>query len=170
MSTQQARPFTTEVQTGVEEKFTEYIQQQYGEPRSRSDPRVMEYFQDVPGMNLNLIMMARKLRETKGILSDPPTKRGKPLSDETKQAVVEFYEDDKFSRMCPGQNDSVSIRNADGTKEIRQKRMLLANLKEIHLEFKKRHPDLKIGFSSFCALRPKWCVTVDSAGTHNVCV
>lgn len=27
-----------------------------------------------------------------------------------------------------------------------------------------------IGFSTFCTLRPKWCVTVGAKGTHNVCV
>ena len=27
-----------------------------------------------------------------------------------------------------------------------------------------------IGLSKFCELRPKWCVTVLSSGTHSVCV
>ena len=36
--------------------------------------------------------------------------------------------------------------------------------------FKERNPDLKIGFSKFCTLRPKWCVIVGSSGTHSVCV
>ncbi len=51
----------------------------------------MQYFKDVPGINLNLIMMTRKLRESKGILSSaPPSKYGKPLSGETKHAVADF--------------------------------------------------------------------------------
>ncbi|XP_072043498.1 uncharacterized protein [Amphiura filiformis] len=133
-------------------------------------PNTFEYFKDVRGITANFITTARKLKESKGILADPPIKRGKPLPIEVQQAVADFYEDDEFSRLYPGQNDSVSVRNADGTKETKQKRLLLANLKELYLEFKKRHPDLNIGLSSFCALRPKWCVTVDSAGSHTVCV
>ena len=46
----------------------------------------------------------------------------------------------------------------------------MINLKELHLEFKKG-TDIKIGFSNFCELRPKWCIPVGSAsGAHSVCV
>ena len=36
--------------------------------------------------------------------------------------------------------------------------------------FKEQNPELKIGFSKFCALRLKWCVTAGLSGTHSVCV
>ena len=36
--------------------------------------------------------------------------------------------------------------------------------------FKEKHPLVKIGFSKFCSLRPKWCVIAGSSGTHSVCV
>ena len=43
-------------------------------------------------------------------------------------------------------------------------------MKELHLAFLNT-TDHKIGFSKFCQLRPKWCVTVDStSGVHCVCV
>ena len=45
--------------------------------------------------------------------------------------------------------------------------MLLVNLKELYLEFKKRYESIKVGVSMFCALRPRWCIT---AGMHSVCV
>ena len=32
------------------------------------------------------------------------------------------------------------------------------------------HPDIKIGFSKFCSLRPKWCVIVGSSQTHSVSI
>ena len=48
--------------------------------------------------------------------------------------------------------------------------MLLVNLKELYLEFKKRYESIKVGVSKFCALRPRWCITVDSPGMHSVCV
>ena len=38
----------------------------------------------------------------------------------------------------------------------------------IYTEFKKINPTSKIGFSKFCCLRPKWCVSAGSAGTHSV--
>ena len=51
-----------------------------------------------------------------------------------------------------------------------QKRLILVNLKELHIEFCKSY-DLKIGFSKFCELQLKLCVTVSSAsGLHSVCV
>lgn len=40
----------------------------------------------------------------------------------------------------------------------------------MYSSFKWQHPDIKIGFSKFCTLRPKWCVLAGSSGTHSVCV
>ena len=51
-----------------------------------------------------------------------------------------------------------------------QKRLILVRLNELYIEFKKVHPDLKIGFSKFCEFRPKWCQNVTSSGMHSVCV
>ena len=34
----------------------------------------------------------------------------------------------------------------------------------------KRNIASTIGLSKFCSLRPKWCVTISSSGTHSVCV
>lgn len=28
----------------------------------------------------------------------------------------------------------------------------------------------EVGFTKFCELRPKWCVTVGAAGMHSVCI
>ena len=49
-------------------------------------------------------------------------------------------------------------------------RLILCNLKELYTAFKDKHPDLKISFSKFASLRPKWCITVGPKGTHSVCV
>ena len=38
------------------------------------------------------------------------------------------------------------------------------------LLLKKKNPGIEIGFSKFCSLRPKWCITVGPSGTHSVCV
>ena len=34
----------------------------------------------------------------------------------------------------------------------------LCNLQELYTAFKEKHPNVNIGFSKFCHLRPKWCV------------
>ena len=89
-----------------------------------------------------------------------------PFPRETKEAVIKFYEHDQFSQLLPGKKDRVSI----GKKEYQQKRLILLTLKEFFQQFKIQHPDIKISFSKFCTLRPKWCVVAGSAGTHAVCI
>ena len=66
----------------------------------------------------------------------------------------------------PGKKDYVSI-----SKNVhQQKRLLLSNLKELFISFKQKHEDIKIGYSKFCSLRPKWCILPGANGTHSVCV
>jgi hypothetical protein len=50
-----------------------------------------------------------------------------------------------------------------------QKCLILCNLKEVFVAYQNRNGP-EIGFSKLCELRPKWCVTVGSAGAHSVCV
>ena len=81
-------------------------------------------------------------------------------------SVLEFYQNGGYSRQLPGKNDWVSIR-----KNVHvSKRLILCNLKELYNAFKDKHPDLKISFSNFASLRPKWCFTVGPKGTYSVCV
>jgi len=76
----------------------------------------------------------------------------------------------KHDSMCLGKKEKVGVGNLDGEKEYHQKRLVLCNLKELYSNFKKENPGIKIGFSPFAALRPKWCVLSGSSGTHSVCV
>lgn len=74
-------------------------------------------------MTENAVKKARALRKSSGILADPITKKGRILSDEVKTKVLEFYEDDNYSRMCPGIKDYLHLyqnysRKASETKEI----------------------------------------------------
>ena len=96
--------------------------------------------------------------------------KGKVLSRETKQYIVDFFESDEISRQCPGMKDCKSVRDQDGNKVVKQKKLVLGNLKEVYQKFKEseNHPD--IGFSIFCSLRPKHCVLAGDNGTHSVCV
>lgn len=55
---------------------------------------------------------------------------GKKLSEETKNLVREFYENDDNSRHLPGITDCFSIKQPDGKRKQVQKRLILCNLKE----------------------------------------
>ena len=66
----------------------------------------------------------------------------------------------------PGKKDYVSIER----NKHEQKRLILCNLKELYSLFKGEYPDIKLSFSKFCGLRPKWCILVRAPGSHSVCV
>ena len=112
------------------------------------------------------IRKARELKKEKGILAMPNPRRGKVLSTELVELVVNFYEDDEYSRQVPGKKDYVSL----GNNQYKQKRLILCNLNELYTAFKETYPDAKIGLSKFCSLHPRWCVIAGGSGTHSVCV
>ena len=84
----------------------------------------------------------------------------------TINSVLQFYQNVEYSRQLPSKKDCISI----GKNVHVSKRLILCNLKELYTAFKDKHPDLKISFSKFASLRPKWCITVGPKGTHSVCV
>jgi hypothetical protein len=128
--------------------------------------RTMQEF----GATNYLVKKSRAVKKEKGILGQSDKYKGKPLSDELKGDIKQFYEDDEYSRMCPGMKDSVSVRDRDGAPVKHQKRLVLSNLDELFAAWKERSPEKKVGFSTFAALRPKWCVLAGATGTHAVCV
>ena len=113
-----------------------------------------------------MVRASRKLFREKGILSTPESKKGNTISKEVIDLVTEFYCNDEFSRMMPGKKDFVSIAR----NQHMQKRLILCNLKELYVMFKEQHPNVKIGFSKFCSLRPKRCILVGASGSNSVCV
>ena len=46
----------------------------------------------------------------------------------------------------------------------------ICNLQELYTAFKEKHPNVNIGLSKFCALRPKWCVLAGSKIAYTVWV
>ena len=132
-------------------------------PESWSRKSAAEFF----NVSEYIIRAAKKLKEERGILSVPNPRRGKTHAEDTKSLVVNFFEDDDFSRLMPGKKDYLSVSQ----NVHKQRRLLLCNLKELYIStFKEKYPHAKVGFSKFCSLRHKWCVSVGSAGTHSVCV
>ena len=111
------------------------------------------------------IRKSRKLAKEKGILALPYPKCGKKLSNEVVSAVVDFCNDDEYSRQMPGKKDCFSVG-----KNVYKQRHILCNLKELYVPFKNTNPEMKIGFSKFCTLRPKYCFLAGASRTHSVCV
>lgn len=124
------------------------------------------------GVTRHMARKAKDLIAQKGAMSAPERKLGsRHLDENTLRVVNGFYLNDENSRACPGKNEYVTTVNEDGSKEKKQRRLLLSNLHEAFEIFKEQYPHLKISFSKFASLRPKECVTAYSAhGIHNVCV
>ena len=85
-------------------------------PESWSRKQAAEFF-DVSEYS---IRVARKLKEQKGILASPNPRHGKSLPEDIRTIVVNFFEDDEFSRLIPGKKDYVSI-----SKNVHKQRRLL---------------------------------------------
>ena len=129
--------------------------------------RTAEFFD----MTIYMVKKSRKIKEDEGILPQVGRVcRGKKFSAADRLKVIEFYESDTVSRMCPGAKHYVVVRDEEGRKTKVQKRLILGNLKEIYQLFKEDKTNPEMGFSTFAALRPRHCVLAGSSGTHNVCV
>ena len=157
---------TLKEKVNASSKFSERIQLLTLTPDSWSRERVATEFE----VSEHVVRAARKLKEEKGILPAITSKpAGNRLLQSTIDAVTQFYLDEEISRYCPGMKDFMMV-NLEGKKVPVSKRLILLNLKEAHYLFQQDNPNVKIGLSKFCFLRPKWCVTADSSGSHNVCV
>ena len=65
--------------------------------------------------------------------------------------------------------DTVIIK-IEGQKLIKEKHLLLYDIKVLHRIFKEKYPKYKITLTKFAELRPKWCVIAGSSGMHSICV
>ncbi|XP_015127114.1 uncharacterized protein LOC107048461 [Diachasma alloeum] len=124
----------------------------------------------IMGATTYMVKKAKNISRTKGILSMPDAKLGRPIPDETLTAVEQFYNDDRVSSNMPGMKDYVSSRNSANERIHIQKRLILSNLRELYEFFREDQPSVVIGFSAFASLRPKYCVLAGGSGTHTVCV
>lgn len=134
-------------------------------PRSWPATKIQDEF----GISMYMATKAKALQKEKGIMSTPDTIKRIRLDDETKNKIISFYKDDDISRVCPGKRDYVSVLD-DGTRILKQKRLVLCNLREAYQQFKNTYPMIKVGFSKFAELRPRECLLADLNSTHSVCV
>lgn len=137
-------------------------------PSSWSREKVGQFFK----VGDFIVRSARALKEDFGILAGPkPNKSGQTLPEQHKEIITQIFLDEEISRWCPGVKVYKSTRiNLNGEKVRISRRLLLFNLKEAHYVFQQQHPEIKVGLSKFCSLRPEWVRTVNSSGAHNVCV
>ena len=104
----------------------------------------------------------------KSILTKPNKKSGKTISEACKNVYGNFIRLMNIHVVVLVKKN-VSVYS-DGLKCHKQRGLLLINLKEFHSDFL-RTTDYQVSFLTFCQLRPKCCVTVDSSsGVHSVCV
>ena len=109
------------------------------------------------GCSWTLANDAKNLRSIFGPGSHPGLKVGQRIPDQVSKEVVDFYTAQDVSRELPGRKDCVTVRTGN-LKEVKQKRLLLSNLREAFVHFKETSPNVVIGFSSFASLRPRQVV------------
>ena len=83
--------------------------------------------------------------------------------------VIEFYESEENNRIMPNKKYTVIVK-IEGQKVIKEKHLLLYDIKVLHRMFKEKYSECKIVSTKFAELRPEWCVIAGNSGTHSVCV
>jgi len=75
-----------------------------------------------------LIREAKKLKSESGVLSIPGVKKGRPISEEVKRLVTDFYLREVNCRIMPGMKDKIVVKDTAGKRVELQKRLLLMNV------------------------------------------
>ena len=65
------------------------------------------------------------------------------------------------------ERDYVSVSKGIHKQKLRNLQKSLQLAKVVYY-FQRKHQNVNIGFSTFCALRPKWCVLAGSKVTYSV--
>lgn len=112
------------------------------------------------------------VRKSRNLSSTCTAKRGRPtINPNVISKVIDFYLDDSVSRPFPGMKDTISVKESNGKRDNKQKRLLLRTIEDLYNEFIPTcDPEEKISLSSFMRLRPKECVFATDSAAHNVCV
>lgn len=131
-------------------------------------PSIMTAIEAVSQFNISktLFKATQNLKLQSGILPPVNFRRKSTVLDSTKELVANYFNHDDNSRQLPGKNDNIRIAK----NEYVQKRILLCSLEELYENLKRLFPELKLSFSIFYKLKPKWCVHPGGPGTQNVCV
>ena len=85
------------------------------------------------------------------------------------QLVELFYQDDEYSRLMQEKKILLVLAKDDKVGYMNKNDCCCVTYTNFIYCLKKDNLHVKIGFSKFCTLRPKWCISAGSAGTHSVC-
>ena len=88
-------------------------------PDSWTQQKIASFFK----VKLCSVRKAASLKKEQGIWPKLPRKKGHQLDDDVINLVKQFYEDDEYSRMCPGAKEYKSV-TIDGVKRKNQKGLL----------------------------------------------
>lgn len=114
---------------------------------------------------------AREIKEQRGILAHNTTKVSHNKADpDVEKLVKEFYMSPEISRTTSGERDVVKVINKNGDIEELQKQLMLVNIDEAFIKFKKENPDVNIEKPHFAKLRPMQCILLGEDGSHAICV
>ena len=115
-------------------------------------------------------VLIRHLAESCGLIPKPTHQRIMvQISEKVKNDVQNFYLRDDILYQLPGKRDSIVIREADRSKTIHQKRILLSSLLENYELFIEENSNISISRSSFAELRPPFVIP-KAALAHRNCL
>ena len=104
------------------------------------------------------------------LLTSGKVKSGRPaITNEITEKIRAFYERDDISLQQPGKRDTISVKDDNGEKCIKQKRILLTTIKECYEMFSKEYPDMKVKLTKFFELKPPYILNYAKM-PHNVCI
>jgi hypothetical protein len=98
----------------------------------------------------------------------PKYKTGKSAALATAEYLKQFYVCDEISTIMPKTKDYTSV-NFEGKKVHLQKLLILFNLKQAHLSFKKQNPEKLTGFSKFFKVHSYGHKLCDGWSKWNTC-
>ncbi|KAL7633313.1 UNVERIFIED_CONTAM: hypothetical protein RMT77_016419 [Armadillidium vulgare] len=90
-------------------------------PKSWPITRIMKEF----NCSNFMARQAKNLAKEKGVFSTPNVRLGKRLDSEHVSIVIDFYHSADVSREMSGMKDCVSVKEVDGTREKKQKFLIL---------------------------------------------
>ena len=76
------------------------------------------------------------------------------MSEDDKEIIRNFFLRPDIVWTAPGMKDEMCVWGENGEKMKLRKLFLTHFLKEVFSLFKEEYPDIKVGFSKFCSLRP----------------
>ena len=121
-----------------------------------------------------LIREAKKLKSESGVLSTPGVKKGRPISEEVKKLVTNFYLREDNCRIMPGMKDKIVVKDTAGKRVELQKHLLLMNVDELYSIFKNEYVEQgrkpPCGRSIFSDLRPLNVILAGPKNTQTICV